>query len=39
VPALFCEIAGGKIEHRDENKPESHDLNYGKLRENAATAL
>ncbi len=26
-------------EHRAENQPESHDLNYGRPRENAATAL
>src|SRR5207249_9589582 len=26
-------------EHRAENQPESHDLNYGRPRENAATAM
>jgi hypothetical protein len=36
VPALFCQVAGGKIERHDENEPGSHDLIYGKLRENAA---
>jgi hypothetical protein len=36
LSALF---AGARTRVSAENQPESHDLNYGRLRENAATIL